>query len=209
MTFGELEARVRTSLAGGLPGLAAHLRMAPEPRPGWTPGRTPETVRGAAALLLLFPIETVPHLLLTVRASDLPKHAGQVSLPGGGVEADETIEDAALREAHEEVGVDRRDVELLGRLTPLHIPVSGYILHPVVGVARTRPSLRVATSEVAQVLEPSVGELADPQTLRQRPWMREDGFFQNVPYFDIGGFQVWGATAMILAEFLALLDEMP
>jgi 8-oxo-dGTP pyrophosphatase MutT (NUDIX family) len=207
MTFGELEARVRASLGGSLPGLAAHLRMAPEPRPGWTPGRTPASLRGAAALLLLFPVDASPHLLLTVRSSDLPKHAGQVSLPGGGVEPDETIEDAALREAHEEVGINRGDVELLGRMTPLHIPVSGYILHPVVGVARSRPDLRVEASEVAQVLEPSVGVLVDPRTRRQRPRMREDGFFQNVPYFEIGGYQVWGATAMILSEFLALLGE--
>ncbi len=205
MLLADLEARLRVALAGPLPGLQAQLRLAPQPRPGWQPRRAPQESRAAGALLLLFPVDGLAHLVLTVRSAQLPSHAGQISLPGGAVEAGETVEHAALREAHEEIGLDPRGVQLLGRLTPLHIPVSGFMLHPVIGIADERPTLHPADAEVERVLEASVGWLSDPACLRRRPRER-DGLFQDVPYFDLGGgVQVWGATAMVLAEFLALV----
>jgi 8-oxo-dGTP pyrophosphatase MutT (NUDIX family) len=202
----ELERRLRTALAAPLPGSAAHLRLAPTPRPGWLPGRSPSEARRAAALLLLFPCGSEVRLVLTVRASHLPSHAGQVSLPGGAVEAGETIAQAALREAHEEVGIDPGIVRVLGELTPLHIPVSGYLLHPVVGVADRRPDLRPADDEVDRVVEPTLASLLDPACLRRRARLR-DSLFQDVPYFALGDLQVWGATAMVLSEFLQVVED--
>ena len=140
----DLERRLRLALAGTLPGVEAQRRMAPIPRPGWLPGRSPEESRPAAALLLMFPAESPAHVLLTVRSSQLPSHAGQVSMPGGAVEVGESLEQAALREASEETGVDPAAVRVLGRLTPLHIPVSGFVLNTVVGVADARPDFRLA-----------------------------------------------------------------
>ena len=176
------------------------------PRPGWLPGRSPAESRVAAALLLLFPAAAPVHLLLTVRSRQLPSHAGQISLPGGAVESGEAVERTALREAHEETGVDPAGVRLLGRLTPLHIPVSGFILHPVVGATDSRPQFRIADGEVEQLLEPSLERLLDPDCVRRwsRPW---DGLFQDVPYYALDGLRVWGATAMVLAEFLEIVRE--
>jgi 8-oxo-dGTP pyrophosphatase MutT (NUDIX family) len=208
MTLPDVERRLRQALAGPLPGLDAQLRLAPTPRPGWLPGRSPAESRAAAGLLLLFPVGGRVHLLLTVRSSRLPNHAGQVSLPGGAVEPGETIEQAALREAHEETGVDAAPVRVLGRLTPLHIPVSGYVLHPVVGVTDGRPDFHLADAEVDQLLEPALEELLDPDCIRRQPRLR-DGLFQDVPYFALDGLQVWGATAMVLAEFLQLAAPPP
>ena len=202
----DLERRLRRALAGTLPGMEAQMRMAPVPRPGWLPGRSPEASRPAAALLLLFPAAAPAHVLLTVRSSGLPSHAGQVSMPGGAVEDGETIEDAALREASEETGVDPCSVRVLGRLTPLHIPVSGFVLHPVVGLADERPDFKLADGEVDRILEPSLADLLDPAAVRRFPRLR-DGLFQDVPYFAVDGLQVWGATAMVLAEFLELLRQ--
>lgn len=205
-TLPELERCLRPALAGPLPGIRAQQTMAPVPRPGWLPGRSPAESRAAAGLLLLFPAADAVHLLLTVRSSRLPSHAGQISLPGGAVEPGEAIEDAALREAHEETGVDPSDVRLLGRLTPLHIPVSGFVLHPVVGVADARPPFRVADGEVEQLLEPRLDHLLDPDSVRR--WERSrDGLFQDVPYFAFDGQRIWGATAMVLAEFLEVVRQ--
>lgn len=200
----ELEQRLRLALAGTLPGAAAQMRMAPVPRPGWLPGRSPEESRPAAALLLLFPATSRAHVLLTVRSSRLPSHAGQVSLPGGAVEEGESLEQAALREASEETGLDPAAVRVLGKLTPLHIPVSGFVLHAVVGVTDARPAFRLAGAEVDRILEPSLDDLLDPAAVRRFPRLR-DGLFQDVPYFAVDGLQVWGATAMVLAEFLEIL----
>ncbi len=132
------------------------------------------------------------------------RHGGQVSLPGGVVDPGETFEQAALREAHEEVALAPGEVRVLGPLTPLDIPVSGFRLHPIVAVHPGRPHLTPSDQEVARILEIGVDELLDPRhfvtTERHR-----DGVAFTVPAFRIAGVEIWGATAMVLAEFLALL----
>jgi 8-oxo-dGTP pyrophosphatase MutT (NUDIX family) len=208
----DLERRLRDALRPPLPGLAAQLRMAPQPRVGWDPEHPPTGLRDAAALVLIYPIIGVPHVLLTVRGAGLRKHTGQVALPGGSVDVDESIETAALREASEEVGVAPASVRLLGRLTPLQIPISGYMLHPIVGLAKSRPGFQRAESEVARLLEVPVTVLRDPAVLKRRTRTRDIGGGRvqlDVPYFDIDGEEVWGATAMVLAEFLAIIDRAP
>jgi 8-oxo-dGTP pyrophosphatase MutT (NUDIX family) len=201
--FEDVVAAVAAGL-GRLPGVDAQLRMAPQPRGGWKPGFAPDQARLAAALLLLFPAEGDPVVLLTKRSSGLPNHASQVSLPGGAVDPGESIEDAALREAEEEVGLSPSAVTLLGRLTPLHIPVSGFVLHPVVGAAAVRPAMRAEPGEVERVIEAPVAHLLDPA--RHHRVQRAIGAYEfEMPYFDVEGEQVWGATAMVLAEFAAVL----
>lgn len=201
---------LRRRLAAALPGLDAQLRMAPQPRPGWDPLALPPGVRDAAGLLLIYPHAGEWHVPLTVRASHLRHHTGQVSLPGGRVDHGETLAAAALREATEEVGLDAHDVTLIGALTPLHIPVSHHLLHPIVGVAAARPRFRPAASEVAHLLEVPLARLREPEVVRWEQRIREapPNVLMDVPYFDVDGHQVWGATAMILAEFLAVLDDL-
>jgi 8-oxo-dGTP pyrophosphatase MutT (NUDIX family) len=201
--FEQLVSAVTEGLAR-LPGVEAQLRMAPQPRGGWKPGFAPDQAKPAAALLLLFPVGDGAVVLLTKRSPDLPTHASQVSLPGGAVDPGETIEETALREAAEEVGLARGDVRVIGRLTPLHIPVSGFELHTVVGVAPSRPVMRPEPGEVERIIEAPVGNLLDPARHFRVSRIRDGDEFE-MPYFDLGGEQVWGATAMVLAEFAAVL----
>jgi 8-oxo-dGTP pyrophosphatase MutT (NUDIX family) len=208
LTLADVEASVSAAIAAGLPGQGGQLAMAPRPRPGWPLPDLPPGTRQAAALLLLFPTPDGPGLVLTKRASGLPQHAGQVSLPGGAVEEGERVEAAALREAHEEVGVEASAVRVIGVLTPLHIPVSGFAVHPVVGVCDAAPAFRPADREVERVFAVTLGELADPARVRRTTLTRE-GMIYDVPYFDLAGEMVWGATAMILAEFLQVLGQGP
>ena len=200
--------RLRAGLSGVLPGFEAQARMAPRPRPGWYDGTIPDDVRQGAALVLLYPAEEPLHVVLTVRRRDLPQHGGQVSLPGGAREPGESVVDAALREANEEVGIDPAGIEVLGRLTPLHIPASGFVLHAVVAHGKERPELHPADGEVERILEIPLTNLLDSSRLRVE---RRDlgGRERDIPFFDLEGEKVWGATAMILAELLWLLGAAP
>lgn len=204
----EFAEALRARLAAPLPGLEAQLRMAPRPRVGWDPRHLPDGLRDAAGLVLLYPVGDVWHVPLTLRASALRHHTGQVSLPGGRVDAGEMYEEAALREAEEEVGLAREGVEILGRLTPLHIPVSRHLLHPVVAVTYARPAFRIAEAEVARLIEVPLAHLQAPETLRheERMSQRAPDLRMQVPYFQVDGAEVWGATAMVLAEFLAVVE---
>lgn len=202
-------ARLRRALSRPLPGLAAQLRMAPNPRVGWDPLKFPDGARAGAALLLVYPHDDTLHFTLTVRGSGLRNHTGQVSLPGGRVDEGESFEDAALRETQEEIGVDPQAVELLGRLTPLHIPVSGYILNPLVGFTAMRPAFQRAEWEVARIIEAPVPLLTDARAIKREVRARVvngQSIDVDVPFYDIDGEKVWGATAMVLAEFGALVD---
>jgi len=231
VTFADASRRLEAALQRELPGPAAQARMAPVPRRQWPTGLNPGRIRNAAGLLLVFPAdignakaaktakhddslrasralrstsEDAAHIVLTVRADTLRRHSGQVSLPGGVLEPGETFEQAALREAHEEVALPLDHVRVLGALTPLDIPVSGFRLHPIVAIADARPTLAPIDGEVARILEIAVDALLDPATLISTTRER-DGFALTVPAFHIADHEIWGATAMVLAEFLALL----
>jgi 8-oxo-dGTP pyrophosphatase MutT (NUDIX family) len=220
--------KIRAGLLRPLPGLEAQLRLAPAPRIGWDPLKFPDGAHDGAALLLVYPAFTKDstfakasadktvgqpddetlHFALTVRGSGLRNHTGQVSLPGGRVDPGETIEAAAVREAQEEIGVDPQTIDVLGRLTPLHIPVSGFLLHPVVGFTSMRPAFQRAEWEVARIIEAPVSVLSDPAAMKREIRTRTvkgQSIDVDVPYFSIDGEKVWGATAMVLAEFCAIL----
>jgi len=203
--FDEVRSRLETALTRPLPGLAAQRQLAPVPPRNWPSGITPARIRTAAGLLLLFPgPDGAAHLVLTVRADALGRHGGQVSLPGGVVEPGESFEEAALREAHEEIGLATQHVRTLGPLTPVDIHVSGFRLHPIVGVTDERPALAPADGEVARVLEIPLAELLDPGTLTWRT-LEQDGGDVRIPTLVAQGAEIWGATAMVVAELLSLV----
>jgi 8-oxo-dGTP pyrophosphatase MutT (NUDIX family) len=208
LSFAETVAALEASLRRPLPGASAQAALAPRLPRDWRGGFDPAHVRPAAGLLLLVPIRVRPHVVLTVRTDTLDHHRGQISLPGGVVEPDESAEQAALREAHEEIALPLEAVRVLGRLTPLDIPVSGFRLHPIVAVIDSRPAFVAAQREVARILEVAVDDLMHPSALVSTARAR-NGRPVAVPAFRVAGHEVWGATAMVLAEFLALLGWRP
>lgn len=190
-----------------LPGPPAQAAMAPSERP--MPDPRAESLRGsrhAAALALIYFYRDEPHLALTQRTERLRDHGGQISLPGGRIEPEEGHRDAALREAREELSIRSEEVEILGELTPLWIPPSDFVVRPVVAAARSRPDFRPQPSEVAQLIETPLTSLLDP-TRRRVETLNVRGRSRRVPFYDVEGHQVWGATAMILAELLVVWRE--
>jgi len=188
------------------------MRFSPRPSlRSWDPAAQPAGARHAAALLLLYPGTNGPCVVLTERRADLPHHGGQISLPGGGLDAGEAPASGALREAHEEVGLDPAGVRIVGELSTIWVIVSEFIVHPIVAVTDTRPAFAPSPREVETLIEAPLATLQDPACLRseirvRRPPGTTLDVEIEVPYFDVQGHQIWGATAMMLGEFGVLLD---
>lgn len=196
---------VRAAMQLPLPGRAAQQTMAVRPRPGDRPDLPNPCPREGAVLVLLYEQGGNLVLPLTYRTETVELHKGQISLPGGAREPqDETFADTALRETNEELGISKEAIELLGALTPLYIPVSRFCVYPYVGYARQAFTLRCDPNEVLKVIEVPLELLLDPSTRRIETHFRDNQKFE-VPVYHIASYKVWGATAMILAEFLALL----
>jgi 8-oxo-dGTP pyrophosphatase MutT (NUDIX family) len=196
--------QIKLALGGARPGLTAWARMMPQPRTLIPPAdRQP---REAGVLLLLYPLDEVVHLVLTRRTEGLATHSGQISLPGGGVKPGETPTQAALREAEEELGISRH-VDVLGELTPLYIPPSNYLIHPLVAISTNRPIFIPDPREVAEVVEVPLSTLLAAETMAEEVWELR-GVATRVPFYRFGKHKVWGATAMVLAEFTVLLESV-
>jgi 8-oxo-dGTP pyrophosphatase MutT (NUDIX family) len=145
---------------------------------------------------------------LTRRSKALRNHSGEISFPGGRIDADETPEQTALREAREEVGLAPAVVEIRGRLSNLSTVVSRSFIAPVVGTLRERPELRAHEAEVERILWVPLVELVDPLTHREEYWGTPP-LDRRMTFFDLDDETVWGATASILYELLGVVYGPP
>lgn len=182
---------------------AAHQEMIPQPR-GARPPDLDGQPREGGVLVVLYDKDGQTHLILTRRRDDLNDHAGQISFPGGRREDDENLQMTAVREAEEEIGLDPASLTILGRLTCLYIPPTDYEVHPFVAWHEGRPTFRRQAEEVAQIIEVSLAFLLDPTNRFEEYWDYR-GMTVQVPFYLIGRHKVWGATAMMLSEFLERL----
>ena len=199
-------AAIQAALRGPLPGLRAMVRMAPMPRPLEPP--TPDhRPREGGVLVLLYPGGPAGdlHLVLTRRTDSVGNHRGQISFPGGSVDpGDPSTAYTAMREACEEIGVCEDDLQLLGDLTPLYIPPSDYYIYPHVAWVPRRPDFDPQPDEVAELLEPPIAHFLDERNIVVEDWLLR-GELRQVPFYNVCGHKVWGATAMVLAELAAAL----
>ncbi len=157
-------------------------------------------------LILFYPFGEEIRLVLIERAVYNGIHSGQIALPGGQVDPeDKSLQDTALREAKEEIGIAPQKVTLLGQLTKVYIPPSHFDVYPFVGYTETKPDFRVDHTETRAVLEIKLQELLDPATQTHKTILHRTGKRVKVPCFFLNGKVVWGATAMILSELLEVI----
>ena len=184
-------------------GLKAQLKMAPPQRFGTmkTLLAIPENVRYAAVMMLLYPIEGELHFCLIQRTNYAGKHSGQISFPGGKKEEEDVDYWAtALRETQEEVGVDSSKVTLLKQLSSTYIPPSNFYVYPYMAYVESRPNFIPEKGEVAQVIEVPLNDLLKEASMQEGSITASYSDEVVVPMFVFDSCDVWGATAMILAE---------
>lgn len=207
MTDRAILERVESGLRAPLPGIPAQLLMAPDPRPGQKAYFEVEgTALKAGVLLLLYEEGGELRLLLTRRTERVLHHRGQISFPGGEQHPGESVEATALRETEEELGLDLGAVRILGRLTPLYIPSSNYCMYPTVAYLPGTPVFKPQADEVAETIEVPVAHLIEPKNCGRTEWTI-GARTVDAPFYEFLGHKIWGATAMVLAEFLAVLDK--
>jgi 8-oxo-dGTP pyrophosphatase MutT (NUDIX family) len=193
-------------LARSLPGRIAHRTMGHSLAFGRHHGPVPDDARRAAVVLALHKASGEWSIPAMLRPPTMRAHADQVSLPGGLVEAGETPVTAALRELEEELGVPAAGLTVLGQLSPVYVFISGFEITPVVAVAAESLVFLPSPEEVAALVELPVAELCTP-AIRGRHRIERGGLSFHAPHFAIAGRQVWGATSLILAEFVALFER--
>lgn len=159
------------------------------------------TLRASAVLVALADGPRGAEVLLTRRSESLTSHRGEISFPGGRVDAGETFEAAALREAHEEVALDPAVVRIGGRLDPISTMVSRSFIVPVVGALEQQATLRPAADEVDRIMWVPLAELTRADTFREEIWPFDE---QHRPifFFELDDETIWGATARMLHQLL-------
>ena len=206
--FSDFEKQLKNSLLK-LPGAEAQYLMAPIKRKPLQDLLTqnPNPIK-SAVLLLVTPVENELAITLTRRASGSGPHSGQISLPGGRFEEEDiSLISTALREANEEINLAIEKVNVIGSLTELFIPVSNFLVHPVVATAFPHPELKPNVKEVEQIFYLTLSTLQNEELIKRKKFISTSRGEIDAPYYDIKGYEIWGATAMILSEFKILISD--
>ncbi|WP_321348837.1 CoA pyrophosphatase [uncultured Draconibacterium sp.] len=196
--------KIAAALKGDLPGSQSHYKMLPPKRVLKPAPADQSKVKQSSVLLLLFPDNDGLKVCLIKRPTYMKHHAGQIALPGGRIEANETAQETALRETHEEIGITADAIRILGTLTSFYVEVSRFQITPFVGWMDTKPRFKLCANEVEKTILFPVKAFKPPYAnvaLQTLTGMLE------VPCVKYDGEIIWGATAMILSEFYDLITK--
>jgi 8-oxo-dGTP pyrophosphatase MutT (NUDIX family) len=212
MTFREFEKRIVKVTKMELPGEAIQLKMAPIERllELKANARDRNTAKKSGVLVLFYPdLNQETHLILILRKTYKGVHSSQIGFPGGKEEdEDNSLQDTALREAEEEVGVLRESVSVLKELTEIYIPPSNYFVHPFLGITSITPNFFPQESEVEALIEVALTHFMDDAIVTSKVLTTSYATSIDVPVFLLNGHVVWGATAMMLSEVREILKRV-
>lgn len=165
----------------------------------------------ACVMAVLYPVGAELHMAYIERTSHHPddKHAGQISLPGGKLESyDESYLAGALREVEEEIGIPREDIKVLGALTELYVFASNFLVYPFVGYLDQKPTFKAQESEVASIISFPIMRLLADDIVKIKDLNVRNTIIKEVPYYELDQHILWGATAMITSELVALFKSV-
>ena len=200
---------IEQRLKKDLPGEKAQNIMRPAPKIERRNEMTysPETknFRNSSVLVPIVTWKKELEIMFTLRTAGI-KHGGQISFPGGGREGDETIEETALREAHEETGLKPQNVEVAGSLTPLYVNHSENMVTPIIGFIKEKQEFCANPNEVDEIFTVPISKLINGEFSKVEDWKLLDLDY-SIPLWDVHKVPLWGATAMMLSEFVELYKE--
>lgn len=208
MTNPEFIRKLETNLSRALPGMQAQARMSPVNHRHYIDIRPDHRV--ACVLALIYKgVEGWTTVLIerqTIHPED--KHGGQLGFPGGQLEeSDPDLSYCALREAQEEIGIDPSKVKIIGQLTELYVYVSNFLVYPFVGFVDTMPKLVPQPTEVKSILHVPLKIIKVPEIKKKTDISVRGRLLKDVPYYEVSGKILWGATAMMMSELETLLPD--
>ena len=169
----------------------------------WSSKENIKNMKKAAVLVCFFTRENEFFFPLIKRPMHERNHPGQIALPGGSMEINEALSETALREAFEEVGIKSDDVDIIGQMTPLPVPVSRYLIYPFIGITQAEPKWILNEKEVDELILVKFVDLIASDNGYYEKWKLKDKMLK-VPIFKIINIKIWGATAAILSELIDL-----
>ncbi len=194
---------IKKALSGNLPGAVSHKKMLPPNRVLKSAPEEKMHIKQSSVLLLLFIENNELTACLIKRPSHMKHHAGQIALPGGRIEKDETAIETALRETYEEIGIQSNQIEILGSLSEFYVEVSRFQIHPFVGWLQKKPEFKLNYDEVEKTILFPIRKFKAP--FNEVELQTFSGKL-NVPCIKFDSEIIWGATAMILSEFSDILS---
>jgi 8-oxo-dGTP pyrophosphatase MutT (NUDIX family) len=205
----DLISELKIKMLQNLPGHQAHLRMEPITRKAFLNLQHPTPPRQSAVLIVLFEEDGKIKTTFIKRNIYDGVHSGQIAFPGGRYEEyDNNLINTALRETEEEVGIPREDVKVLGSLSNIYIPPSNFDVLPVVGYTNKVPKLVIDPKEVSEAFFVELEALVSPGSLGQNNVTLKDGKQASIPCYQVSGYTIWGATAMIMSEFNEIISPI-
>lgn len=202
--------KLKDELFLALPGLEAHLRLAPEIRVNdIKEGITPDHALESAVLIILYPFDNRLHTVVILRNEYDGTHSGQISLPGGKAEKSDTdFKYTALREAHEEIGIVPSEMEIIGQLSRFYVRPSNFIIYPFIAYCGQRPDFRADATEVQRIIEIDILNEIHFEKIMTKTITFKNNQQVSAPGFEISGEFMWGATAMIFSELIEILNRV-
>ena len=207
MDFLHFIAQLKIVVGNDIPGERSHRKMQVNYDKSFELPFSKNNSTPAAVLILLYLEDNEIYFFLTKRTDELENHKGQISLPGGMQEGNEKLIDTALRETQEEIGINKTSVSIIGKITPLFVPVTGFMIYPFIGYSLIKLDPKMDPVEVAAIFSVNISDLLNKEnrTIEQR---NIRGYDVQVPYFKLNDYKVWGATSMILSEFRDLIKSI-